>query len=171
MMKDLDSLILPSYHHDHPSVKNVNTIISDRQSLGDRVADAVASTVGSWRFIIVQSCILVAWLVVNVTAWIRHWDPYPFILLNLVLSFQAAYTAPVIMMSQNRQDAKDRVRAEHDYEINLKAEKEIAVVLDRLEVQHRAMLEILDRLDELRRSGLLGQGDGGDQDGDGRRHG
>lgn len=142
-----DDLSFPDYEHDHPVVQNVNEVFDDRLTLGDRISDAVASTVGSWRFITIQSAILVAWLILNITAWVRHWDPYPFILLNLVLSFQAAYTAPVIMMSQNRQDAKDRLRAEHDYQINLKAEKEIEVVLARLEVQHQAMLRILEHLD------------------------
>ena len=80
---------------------------------------------GSWRFIILQSCILLIWIALNITAWIQHWDPYPFILLNLALSFQAAYAAPFIMMSQNRQQDIDRGRAESDYRINVKAELEI----------------------------------------------
>ncbi|HJU17565.1 MAG TPA: DUF1003 domain-containing protein [Stellaceae bacterium] len=79
--------------------------------LGDRVADRLAATVGSWRFIIVQSILLGLWIAINVVGWIRAWDPYPFILLNLALSFQAAYTAPIIMMSQNRQAAIDRHNA------------------------------------------------------------
>jgi uncharacterized membrane protein len=94
-------------------------------TLGQSIADAVASTMGSWRFIIVQSTILAAWIALNILAWVRHWDPYPFILLNLALSFQAAYAAPFIMMSQNRQQDVDRQRAEEDYKINVKAELEI----------------------------------------------
>ena len=105
--------------------RNVNELESERLSMGDRVADRFAATMGSWRFIIIQSCILVVWVALNVTAYVQRWDPYPFILLNLVLSFQAAYAAPIIMMSQNRQEAKDRLRAEHDYEVNVKAELEI----------------------------------------------
>lgn len=107
-----------------------------RMSPGDRVADAVAATVGSWKFIIIQSCILILWIILNVTAWIKHWDPYPFILLNLMLSFQAAYTAPIIMMSQNRQSAVDRRNAEHDYQVNVKAELEIELLHDRIERLH-----------------------------------
>jgi len=99
-----------------------------RLSLGDRVSDQVALVVGSWNFILIQSFLLVLWLVLNLTAWINHWDPYPFILLNLVLSFQAAFTAPIIMMSQNRQSAIDRQQAEHDYQINIKAELEIELL-------------------------------------------
>jgi uncharacterized membrane protein len=75
---------------------------------GALIADWVARTVGSWRFIIIQSVILAVWIVLNVVAYAQHWDPYPFILLNLVLSFQAAYAAPIIMMSQNRQSEIDR---------------------------------------------------------------
>src|SRR5438477_12651896 len=79
---------------------------------GQRIADAVAATMGSWRFIIIQSVILLIWIVLNLTAYVEQWDPYPFILLNLALSFQAAYAAPFIMMSQNRQQDIDRKAAE-----------------------------------------------------------
>ena len=95
---------------------------------GQRIADIVASTMGSWRFIIIQSTILMAWLALNVTAWLNHWDPYPFILLNLALSFQAAYAAPFIMMAQNRQQDIDRQAAETDHRINIKAELEIELL-------------------------------------------
>jgi uncharacterized membrane protein len=101
-------------------------------SLGNRVSDRVAAIVGSWRFILIQSGLLVLWLIANITAYLQHWDPYPFILLNLMLSFQAAYTAPIIMMSQNRQAMIDRQDAQHDYEINLKAELEIELLHDQL---------------------------------------
>jgi len=107
---------------------------ADGLSLGDRVSDAVASTVGSWRFIIVQSVILMIWMFLNVTAYVQQWDPYPFILLNLVLSFQAAYTAPVIMMSQNRQSEIDRQSARHDYDINIKSELEIELLHQKLDL-------------------------------------
>src|SRR5215469_11612233 len=102
--------------------------------LGARVSDTVARIVGSWRFIITQSVLLVIWMVLNVTAWVQEWDPYPFILLNLALSFQAAYTAPIIMMSQNRQSEIDRRAAQHDYDINLKAELEIELLHHKLDL-------------------------------------
>jgi uncharacterized membrane protein len=102
-------------------------------TLGQRVADAVAATMGSWNFIILQSGILLVWIILNVTAWVQAWDPYPFILLNLALSFQAAYAAPFIMMSQNRQQDIDRQSAEHDYQINIKAELEIEALHTKLD--------------------------------------
>jgi uncharacterized membrane protein len=119
----------------------------DGRTLGERVADGVAASVGSWPFIITQSILLAIWIVVNAFA-IRDWlggkpfDPYPFILLNLMLSFQAAYTGPVVMMSQNRQSAKDRDEAEHDYEVNRQAFDR----LERLERQQERILEAMTRL-------------------------
>jgi len=105
--------------------RNVAREFEENLSFGQRVADRVAETMGSWPFIIVQSTILLAWIVLNVAAYMNHWDPYPFILLNLGLSFQAAYAAPIIMMSQNRQADKDRMQTKNDYEVDLKAEMEI----------------------------------------------
>jgi uncharacterized membrane protein len=132
-----------------------------RLTTGQRIADAVAATMGSWNFIIIQSTILAAWIVLNVTAYVRNWDPYPFILLNLALSFQAAYAAPFIMMSQNRQQDIDRQSAEQDYQINIKAELEIEALhakLDQLrdtEVLYltKAVQELTDLLN---RSGICG---------------
>jgi uncharacterized membrane protein len=102
-------------------------------SFGQKVADGLAAVMGSWAFIIVQSVILALWIVLNVTAYINKWDPYPFILLNLALSFQAAYAAPVIMMSQNRQQDIDRREAENDHKINIKAELEIELLHQKLD--------------------------------------
>jgi uncharacterized membrane protein len=102
-------------------------------SFGQWVADRVAAGMGSWRFIIIQTTILVIWIVLNVTAYIQKWDPYPFILLNLALSFQAAYAAPFIMMSQNRQQDIDRKEAESDHQINIKAELEIELLHQKLD--------------------------------------
>ncbi len=120
------------------------------KSIGALVADIVAATVGSWRFIIIQSVILAVWIVVNIIGYIAAWDPYPFILLNLVLSFQAAYAAPIIMMSQNRQGEIDRRHAEHDYRINVKAELEIELLhnkIDLLREQEIAQLiNVIQRL-------------------------
>ena len=103
-------------------------------SRGDKVADSVAALVGSWPFIMVQSVLLMAWMALNVTAWVQAWDPYPFILLNLVLSFQAAYAAPFIMMSQNRQAMIDRADAKNDYDVNRKAELEIELLHEKVDL-------------------------------------
>ncbi len=107
------------------TARNVAQEFEEHLSPGQRIADRVAETMGSWTFIIIQSTILLAWIALNVVAYINHWDPYPFILLNLGLSFQAAYAAPIIMMSQNRQADKDRMQTRNDYEVDLKAEMEI----------------------------------------------
>jgi uncharacterized membrane protein len=118
--------------------------VAGELSLGSRVADAVARIVGSWRFIIIQSVLLVIWMVLNLTAWIEHWDPYPFILLNLALSFQAAYTAPILMMSQNRQSEIDRQAAQHDYDVNLKAELEIELLHQKIDLlREKEIVELL----------------------------
>ena len=102
-------------------------------TLGQKVADTVAATMGSWKFIIIQSALLAFWIAANITAVMMHWDPYPFILLNLALSFQAAYAAPFIMMSQNRQSDIDRQKAENDYNINIKAELEIELLHQKID--------------------------------------
>jgi uncharacterized membrane protein len=102
-------------------------------TVGQRIADTVAANMGSWRFIIIQSGILVIWIILNVTAYVQQWDPYPFILLNLALSFQAAYAAPFIMMSQNRQQDIDRKHAENDFQVNVKAELEIELLHQKID--------------------------------------
>jgi uncharacterized membrane protein len=106
---------------------------AEQLTFGQRIADKVAATMGSWPFIIVQSLILLVWIVLNVTAFVEKWDPYPFILLNLALSFQAAYAAPFIMMSQNRQQDIDRKEAENDHQINVKAELEIELLHEKVD--------------------------------------
>src|SRR5512132_2597221 len=117
-----------------------------RLTIGQRIADAVAATMGSWTFIIIQSFLLMFWIALNVTAYVQQWDPYPFILLNLALSFQAAYAAPFIMISQNRQAERDRHQAEEDFRTNIEAEQRIEDLQRRL-----ASLEVnkLDRIIEL----------------------
>jgi uncharacterized membrane protein len=135
------------HSHRHPPVRNINELHQHQLTSGERIADSFAATMGSWTFIIAQSAILACWIVLNVIAWIHHWDPYPFILLNLALSFQAAYAAPIIMMSQNRQADKDRLMAEQDYEINQKAEEELKEVMHHLEQQDEVMIDILRRLE------------------------
>jgi uncharacterized membrane protein len=131
--------------------REAKTKAAAENTTGDRVADWVAATMGSWKFIIIQSVILFIWIVLNVTAYVQQWDPYPFILLNLVLSFQAAYAAPVIMMSQNRQAAIDRQAAQTDYQINAKAELEIELLHQKLdllrETEVSELIQVIRRLE------------------------
>ncbi len=126
-----------------------------RRALGPRppppfgavLADTVAATVGSWRFILVQSGLIASWILGNAVFGAGGWDPYPFILLNLLLSFQAAYTAPVIMMSQNRQADIDRDRAMADYQVNIRAEAEIALLHEKIDLmRERELLEMTQLL-------------------------
>jgi uncharacterized membrane protein len=133
--------------HRHKPIVNVNQAAAERLTAGQRIADQLAAVMGSWSFIIVQSVLLALWIALNVAAYINHWDPYPFILLNLALSFQAAYAAPIIMMSQNRQAAKDRLMAEQDYQVNLKAEDELKSIMSHLEQQDEVMLDVLRRME------------------------
>ena len=121
VQSDEDRLRLQELRRDKPARQRR----LGRRGLGAVVADGVANIVGSWRFIILQSLVLGGWILANSQQGSGHWDPYPFILLNLILSFQAAYAAPIIMMSQNRQSVIDRLNAENDYKINVKAELEI----------------------------------------------
>ncbi len=116
--------------------KGVNVLahrlINGNRTFGERASDGIAKWAGSWTFIIGFLVFLVIWMAVNIYAWVGEWDPYPFILLNLVLSCVAALQAPVILMSQNRQAHKDRVKLEYDYKVNRKAERMIEEILKRV---------------------------------------
>ena len=137
------------YVHKHGYLRNVNEIIDENLTFAQSIADRLARIVGSWKFIIIQSAILALWAVLNIVAWTRHWDPYPFILMNLFLSLQAAYTAPVIMMSQNRLAARDRIEAHQDFMINQKTEEEVRAILAHLAAQDQALSVIHEALDNL----------------------
>lgn len=140
----------PHYRHEHKPIENANEVVKEQLTFGQKASDWIADKVGSWQFIIGQSTLLTFWALLNITAWMQHWDPYPFILMNLVLSLQAAYTAPMIMMSQNRKADRDRIEAHIDYGINMKAETEITVILENLEAQNVAIAELHQMLEELR---------------------
>jgi len=119
-------------------------------SFGSRLADSVASGMGSWKFIIVQTILVLLWMGLNLVAYTYHWDVYPFILLNLVFSTQAAYAAPIIMMAQNRQNDRDRVQAQSDYQTNKDAKLEIealAIKLNRIEIDK--LDKIITMLEEM----------------------
>ena len=142
------------------SLQPARTNIIRAASRGDKIADVVTNVVGSWRFIIIQSCLLTIWIILNILAWIRHWDPYPFILLNLALSFQAAYATPFILMSQNRQSTIDRENAQQDLECDIKAEMEIELLHEKLDLLRtkeiadlhlliQAQSDTIDRIEKL----------------------
>ena len=128
--------------------RNANEIIEDAETVGERIADTVASFGGSWTFISAFAIVLAIYTCINVTLKGRAWDPYPFILLNLFLSMLAAIQAPVIMMSQNRQDKKDRVRSELDFDVNRRAESEIQHLARKLNLIHDKIGDLDDLLRE-----------------------
>jgi uncharacterized membrane protein len=128
--------------------RNPNEVIEEKETFGQRTADRVAQFGGSWSFIITFGVILVTYTVINIGLQGRAWDPYPFILLNLFLSMLAAIQAPVIMMSQNRQDMKDRVRGELDYEVNRRAESEIQGLAHKLNLLGDKIGDVEDLLRE-----------------------
>ncbi|HEY8928711.1 MAG TPA: DUF1003 domain-containing protein [Mucilaginibacter sp.] len=112
--------------------KTWHQIHQESRAFGQRLADSVANGMGSWRFIIIQTIIVALWMALNAVAYIQHWDPYPYILLNLLFSTQAAYAAPIIMMAQNRQSERDRAQADADYLTNCEAKEEIEQLLKKL---------------------------------------
>ena len=134
------------------SKKNWHSQHTESLSFGSRLSDSVASNMGSWRFIIIQTVIVGIWMVLNVIAYISHWDPYPFILLNLLFSTQAAYAAPIIMMAQNRQNQRDRVHAEEDYQTNIDAKKEIEALAEQLNsIEVDKLDKIIKMLEEMKK--------------------
>jgi uncharacterized membrane protein len=157
-LSSLEQEVVESLREHELLAANANEEFDSNVTFGERIADGVAKFGGSWTFIIIFGVVLLTWLVVN-TSWIlsNPFDPFPYIFLNLVLSCLAAIQAPVIMMSQNRQGAKDRLQSEHDYKVNLKAELEIRHLHSKLDLmmthQWHRLLEIqqvqTDLLEEL----------------------
>ncbi len=161
-LSGLEEEVVRSLHEHETLSRNINVEFDRELTVGEQVADQVAEFGGSWRFIISFGVVLAVWIVVNSVALLREpFDPYPYILLNLVLSCLAALQAPVIMMSQNRQEARDRLRAEHDYRINLKAELEIRHINAKFDLllthQWQRLLEIqqiqMEIMEEVARRG------------------
>ncbi|MFY8091914.1 MAG: DUF1003 domain-containing protein [Niveispirillum sp.] len=133
VLSDRERRVLSRIAHRQAISRNSHSDFEASMSFGDRLADRVASVGGSWRFVIGFGLVMAVWMALNAAIWGFAWDPYPFILLNLMLSTLAALQAPIIMMSQNRQAAKDRIQANMDYEINLKAELEIMALHEKLD--------------------------------------
>jgi len=154
----LEEEVVQSIREQETVSRDVHKEYEGRLTFGDRMADRLAAYGGSWKFILSFLAVIFGWIVINTMLLIRRpFDPFPFILLNLVLSCLAAFQAPVIMMSQNRQDAKDRLRSEHDYRVNLKAELEIRYLHQKLDhflkKEWQTLLEIqeiqIDLMNEL----------------------
>lgn len=130
----------------HRSVSQLEQVNMTR---GQHLADTITEVLGSWKFIIIQSSLLFVWLIINSIGWMLAWDPYPFILLNLMLSFQAAFTAPIIMMSQNRQASRDRIASELDYEVNRTAAREVDEIQAKLDdLTSQQVQTLLDMMEE-----------------------
>src|SRR5438067_6818971 len=139
-LNQIERRIIDRFIHRQRVARDVSDV---KESLGERVADRVAAFGGSWPFIFIALGAIVAWLLLNAGA-TTAFDPYPFILLNLVLSCLAALQAPIIMMSQNRQAAHDRIDAQHDYEVNVKAEMEIVALHTKLdEIREQKWIELI----------------------------
>src|SRR5438128_10989779 len=143
------------HQHDHPPVRDLNKEADRRLGRAERVGADFARLIGSWTFVVLQSALVLVWLVLNLLSVTNHWDPYPFQLLNLVLSLEAAIWVSIVLMALNRLAARDRLRAQHDYEVDVKGEDEVKAVMTHLEVQDEILIQVLHRLDhsdrELRR--------------------
>jgi uncharacterized membrane protein len=153
-LSTLEEDVLKSLKEQELLSENINVEFDQKLTLGQRLSDKLADSAGSWGFIIIFGVVILLWIIINTVLLIfRHFDPYPFILLNLVLSCLAALQAPVILMSQNRQESRDRLRAEYDYRVNLKAELEIRNLHEKmdhlLKNQWQRLLEIQEIQTEL----------------------
>ncbi len=153
-LTEIEADVVRSLHEQELLSKNLNAEYDSQLTLGQRLADKIADFGGSWRFIGIFALVLLLWVIVNTTFFLRRpFDPYPYIFLNLVLSCLAAIQAPVIMMSQNRQEEKDRLRADYDYKVNLKAELEIRHLHEKIDhllnSQWQRLLEIQEIQTEL----------------------
>lgn len=132
---------------EHPHRRTWHDRHKESRTAGQRLADSVANFMGSWKFIVLQTVFVAVWMVLNIVAYTMHWDPYPFILLNLLFSTQAAYAAPIIMMSQNRASERDRVHAEEDYRTNVEAKQEIErLQLDLSRIENEKLNKIIEML-------------------------
>jgi uncharacterized membrane protein len=138
---------LIKHQHDHPPVRDLNREVERKQTFADRVATDFARLVGSWVFVLVQLGIMVVWVALNAFNLIRPWDRYPFLFLNLILSLEAGIWVSVVLMALNRIADRDRIRAQHDYELDVKAEEELKALMNHLMHQDEILLQIVNRLD------------------------
>ncbi|HKW58277.1 MAG TPA: DUF1003 domain-containing protein [Candidatus Dormibacteraeota bacterium] len=138
---------LIKHQHDHPPVRDLNRDEERRLTFADRVAQDFARLVGSWAFLLSQLGIMVVWVALNAFSLIHPWDRYPFLFLNFILSLEAALWVSVVLMALNRLAERDRLRAQQDYELNVKAEEELKSLMNHLMHQDEILLQIVNRLD------------------------
>src|SRR5580704_13021683 len=138
---------LIKHQHDHPPVRDLNREVERKLTFADRVAADFARLVGSWVFVLAQVGIMVVWVGLNAFNLIHPWDRYPFLFLNFILSLEAAIWVSVVLMALNRFADRDRLRAQHDYELDVKAEEELKALMNHLMHQDEILLQIVNRLD------------------------
>ena len=138
---------LIKHQHDHPPVRDLNREVDRRLTFADRVASDFARLVGSWIFVLAQVGLMLLWALLNVAGLLRHWDPYPFLFLNFVFSLEAATWVSLVLMAMNRQADRDRLRAQNEFELNVKAEEELKALMNHLMHQDEILLQIVNRLD------------------------
>jgi len=138
---------LIKHQHDHPPVRDLNREVDRKSTFADQVASDFARLIGSWYFVLAQAGIMVLWVGLNAFNLIHPWDKYPFYFLNFILSLEAAVWVSVVLMAVNRLADRDRLRAQHDYELNVKAEEELKALMNHLMHQDEILLQIVNRLD------------------------
>jgi uncharacterized membrane protein len=141
----LNKLEFPEpYKHEHPPVCDANALFEEQLTFSQKAADWVAETVGSWKFIFLQTVIFGVWILMNITGWFYRWDPYPFILMNLAISVLTSYAASIILISQKLQERRERIESRQHCLINEKAEEEVRIILEHLAAQNRALTAIYE---------------------------
>jgi uncharacterized membrane protein len=135
------------HQHDHPPVRDLNREVDRKQTLAERIGADFARLVGSWVFVLAQIGLMVVWVILNAIGSLAHWDGYPFHLLNFVFSLEAVLWASLVLMALNRMYDRDRLRAQHDYELDVKAEEELKALMNHLMHQDEILLQIVNRLD------------------------
>jgi uncharacterized membrane protein len=138
---------LVKHQHDHPPVRDLNREVDRKLTFADRVADDFARLVGSWVFVLAQAGIVVVWVLLNALNLIHPWDRYPFLFLNSILTIECAIWVSIVLMATNRSAARERLRAQHDYELNVKTEEELKALMNHLMHQDEILLQIVNRLD------------------------
>ena len=138
---------LIKHQHDHPPVRDLNREFDRRLTFTDRVASDFARLVGSWIFVLAQLGLMLVWVILNAVGFLRHWDPYPFLFLNFIFTLEAAIWVSVVLMALNGQADRDRLRAQNEFELNVKAEEEVKALMNHLMHQDEILLQIVNRLD------------------------